>query len=144
MKRVLLGLLFAVGLAGVSQATVYGTGTISNTYYIVSMTTSITGAKWIDCRGATKVIFEVTYQDPTDHTARVGGVTQYIDSSNNLYSNLVTLNKDSVWTGAIQSAAIISNADDTYTVTDPPNSLRWRILGPFLLKTMSVRYKIVF
>ena len=113
------------------------------------VTTTITGAGWIDCRGAEKVIFTVAYAAWDDTVAVIGaGVSSFIDSSNMIYDGLPSTNlypNWNMWVGRLSDStapSIISKTSDIVTISDPANSLRWRITGTFNA-TMTVYYKII-
>ena len=122
-----------------------GVKSITNTCYVQSFTTSITGVGWVDCRGATSVIATLLVRGRADYAALLGaGVTLYADASGGLATDLPNTNSVPQWnlqalpnpqtgTGVI--------VDTQFVYPDPPSSLRWRLHGIFNA-TATIQYTI--
>ena len=106
-------------------------GSITNTCYMQSWTTTVTGfAGWIDCRGASQLVFTVQVAGKADHVAHAGsGVSMFVDSSGELAVNLPTTAVDSAWNNTLSPSPGFYMAASTVTIDNPAAAvrLRWHI-----------------
>lgn len=125
-----------------------GRGSITNTCYIQSVTTTITGNGWIDCRGAVSIQFTVLTAGRSDATAHAGlGATLIVDTSGEISSNLPTTDVDPRWNVTSAGTPFHTQNGRAIALDTPPAAVRMRWNGPSIGSpgpTLTVMYHIVY
>jgi hypothetical protein len=133
------------GLGG-SSGTPYGS--ITNTCYVSSMTTTITGNGWIDCRGAQSIVVSVNIVAMNDPTITAGnlGCSIYFDASTETANVLPNTNLRPWWNDVLSPAPSVCGTAKTIVVDAPPASLRLRWSGPPIGvgPTVSIGYHLIY